>query len=186
MIYLKLIYEFFMIGLFTFGGGLATIPYLMDLAERTNWFEASFITDMIAISESTPGPIGINMATYVGIEIGGILGGVLATTAEIVPSIIIVALVTKFLVKFKSNQNIKYAFYGIRPVVTALIAVVGFEILYTSIVNFDLIPVKGIIGSISIIKVALFAIILWTVVKYNKHPILYIAVSGLIGIILKF
>ncbi|MGD9567973.1 MAG: chromate transporter [Sedimentibacter sp.] len=185
MIYLKLMYEFFIIGLFTFGGGLATIPYLKDLAERTGWYEVSFITDMIAISESTPGPIGINMATYVGNEVAGLFGGILATVAEIVPSIIIVSLVFKFMSSFKSNPNFKYVFYGVRPAVTGLLAFVGIELLAVAIVNTEMIPVQGLAASINILKAIIFAVILFLIVKFDKHPVLYIVLSGVIGIVLQ-
>lgn len=185
MIYLQLIYEFFIIGLFSFGGGLATIPYLKDLAERTGWYEASFITDMIAISESTPGPIGINMATYVGNEVAGLFGGIIATIAEIVPSIIIVALVFRFMTSFKSNPNFKYIFYGVRPAVTGLLAVVGIELLSVAVVSAELIPIQGLVESINILKAIIFAAILFSIIKFDKHPVLYIFLSGFIGIVLK-
>lgn len=185
MIYLQLFYEFFIIGLFTFGGGLATIPYLKDLAERTGWYEVSFITDMIAISESTPGPIGINMATYVGNEVAGIFGGILATVAEILPSIIIVTLVSKFLVKFKTNKDFKHAFYGIRPCVAGLLAYVGIDLLSVAIVNKSLISTLGLFGSIDILKTMIFIAILYLILKFKKHPITYIVISGIIGIVIK-
>ncbi len=185
MIYFQLIYEFFIIGLFTFGGGLATIPYLKDLAERTGWFKVSFITDMIAISESTPGPIGINMATYVGNEIAGLFGGIIATVSEIVPSIIIVALVFKFMTSFKNNPNFKYVFYGVRPAVTGLIAVVGIELLGVAVINADMIQVQGLLASINILKAIVFAVILYSIIKFDKHPVFYIFLSGVIGVVLK-
>lgn len=185
MIYLKLFYEFFIIGLFTFGGGLATIPYLKDLAERTGWYEVSFITDMIAISESTPGPIGINMATYVGNEVAGIFGGILATVSEILPSIIIVALVSKFLFKFKNNQDFKHGFYGIRPCVAGLLAYVGVDLLSVAILNRSLISTVGLFGSIDILKSIIFLAIFYSIVKFKKHPVTYIIISGIIGVILK-
>lgn len=184
MIYFKLFYEFFKIGLLTVGGGLATLPFLKNLAERTEWFPVTFVTDMIAISESTPGPIGLNMATYAGFKVVGILGGVVATIGEIVPSIIIVILVSRFLESFQNNKNIGHAFYGIRPIVTALITVAGLQILSISIINSNLITTMGVIGSINIIKVILFVIIFYLIRKYNKHPTVYIALSGIIGILL--
>lgn len=185
MIYLKLFYEFFKIGLFTVGGGLATLPFLQDLAERTNWFSVSFITDMIAISESTPGPIGINMATYVGYSVGNVWGGIIATIAEIVPSIIIVSLVSKFLSTFKNNKNINNAFYGIRPTVIALITAAGLELFNNVIINFDSF-VKGVLDKADLLKFLLFIAIFYLVHKFNKHPIVYIAISALVGIIFNF
>lgn len=188
MIIVKLMYEFFLIGLFTFGGGMATIPYLKSLAERTNWFELSFITDMIAISESTPGPIGINMATFVGYKVAGILGGIAASVSEVIPSIIIVSLVSRFYSKFKNNQITNNVFYGIRPTVTALIASAGFEVLYFSImktsVQLDSF-FKNIIYNIDYIEVIFFIIILYLIIKFKKHPVFYIVLSGLFGIIFK-
>lgn len=186
---IKLMCEFFLIGLFTFGGGMATIPYLKDLAERTNWFEISFITDMIAISESTPGPIGINMATFVGYKVAGILGGIVASVSEIIPSIIIVTLVSKFYNKFKNNQITNHTFYGIRPTVTALIASAGFEVLYVSVIktNVPLInDFNNIINNIDFIEIIFFAIILFFILKLKKHPVFYIVLSGLVGITFKF
>lgn len=185
MIYFKLFYEFFIIGLFTFGGGLATIPYLKDLAERTGWYEVSFITDMIAISESTPGPIGINMATYVGNEVAGIFGGILATVSEVLPSIIIVALVSKFLLKFKNSQVFNNAFYGIRPCVAGLLAYVGIDLLHIAVLDRSIISATGLLGSIDILKSIIFVAILYSIIKFKKHPITYIVISGIIGIVLK-
>lgn len=188
MIIIKLMYEFFLIGLFTFGGGMATIPYLKDLAERTNWYDISFITDMIAISESTPGPIGINMATFVGYKVAGVLGGILASISEIIPSIIIIILVSNFYNKFKNNQITNNIFYGIRPTVTALIASAGFEVLYVSVMkqNVSLLSgINNIINNIELIEVIFFGIILYLILKFKKHPVSYILLSGLIGIIFK-
>ena len=104
MIYLQLFWEFLKIGLFAVGGGMATLPFLQDLAEKTGWYSQSLITDMIAISESTPGPIGINMATYVGCNVAGFLGGVVATMGEILPAIVIVVTVSRYLEKFRGSK----------------------------------------------------------------------------------
>ena len=115
MIYLQLFWEFLKIGLFAVGGGMATLPFLQDLAESTGWYSQSLITDMIAISESTPGPIGINMATYVGCNVAGFFGGVVATMGEILPSIVIVVLISKSLDRFRGSKLVDSAFYGLRP-----------------------------------------------------------------------
>ena len=100
MIYLLLFYEFFKVGLFAIGGGLVTIPFLFDLAEQYPWFTASELADMIAISESTPGPLGVNMATFAGYKAGGILGAISATFGLVCPSLIIIMLISKLLKKF--------------------------------------------------------------------------------------
>ena len=112
MIYLQLFWEFLKIGLFAVGGGMATLPFLQDLAEKTGWYSQALITDMIAISESTPGPIGINMATYVGCNVAGFLGGVVATMGEILPAIVVVVIVSRYLEKFRGSKLVDAAFYG--------------------------------------------------------------------------
>ena len=121
MIYLILAYEFFKIGLFSIGGGMATLPFLMDLTNKYDWFTVSELTNMVAISESTPGPVGINMATYAGYNAAGVLGAVVATLALTAPAWIIIIVIAKFLENFSENTNVKAAFYGIRPAVAALI-----------------------------------------------------------------
>lgn len=183
MLYIKLFYEFFKIGLFTIGGGLVTIPLLKDLAERTNWYDVSFITEMLAVSESTPGPIGLNMATYVGYEVAGVLGGIISTVAEIIPSIIIVSLVSVFFINFRENKNIQYALQSIRATVTALIAVVGVEMFRISVIGGQSVAIDDMMRSINFVKLLLFMAVLYLSRKYNKHPIFYICISGLIGVI---
>ena len=121
MIYLILAYEFFKIGLFSIGGGMATLPFLMDLTGKYDWFTISELTNMVAISESTPGPVGINMATYAGYNAAGVPGAIVATLALTAPAWIIIILIAKFLENFSENRNVKAAFYGIRPAVAALI-----------------------------------------------------------------
>jgi len=115
MIYLKLYYEFLKIGLFAVGGGLATLPFLYSLGDLTGWFSSIDIANMLAISESTPGPIGINMSTYVGYNVAGYFGGIVATLGLVTPSILIIILISHFLDKFKENKFVNDAFYGIRP-----------------------------------------------------------------------
>ena len=122
MMLLRLFWEFFKIGLFAVGGGMATIPFLYDLSDRTGWFTYTQLADMIAISESTPGPIGVNMSTYVGYEMAGIAGSIFTTLGFVAPSIIIIAIVSIFLQKFRDNRYVESAFYGLRPASSGLIA----------------------------------------------------------------
>ena len=129
MLLLRLFWEFFKIGIFAVGGGMAAIPFLQDLATKTGWYDQSLITTMIAVSESTPGPIGINMATYVGNNVAGVIGGITATLGVIIPSIIIVTVISKFLEKFKSSKIVSDIFYGLRPAVTGLIAAAGIGVV---------------------------------------------------------
>ena len=128
MIYLSLFFEFFKAGLFAVGGGLATIPFMKEISLRTGWFTLSQLTDMIAVSESTPGPMGVNCATYVGYEIAGILGGIIATLGLIAPSIIIIIIISKILEKFRNNKYVDAAFFGLRAASVALIADAGVSV----------------------------------------------------------
>ena len=102
MIYLRLFVEFFLTGLFAVGGGMATIPFLESMSERTGWFTSGQLADMIAVSESTPGPIGVNMATYVGFLTADIPGGIIATLGLVTPSVIVILIVAAFLKSFRS------------------------------------------------------------------------------------
>lgn len=128
MIYLQLFFEFFKAGLFAIGGGMATLPFLYDISDKTGWFTYGQLADMVAISESTPGPIGVNMATYVGFTTAGIPGSVIATLGLITPSIIIILIIAGFLKAFKDNKYVQHAFYGLRPASTGLIAAAGFSV----------------------------------------------------------
>ena len=185
MIYLQLFFEFFKTGLFAIGGGLATLPFLYDLANKYTWFDANILPNMIAISESTPGPIGVNMATYVGYSAAGVLGGTIATLGLVTPSIIIIIIIAGFLDKFKENIYVKSAFYGLRPAVTALIALAGFEVLKVSVFTFNhYIATKQLIDLINIKALILFGIFYFCTKKYKLHPIIFIICGGIAGIIL--
>lgn len=187
MIYLQLYFEFFKIGLFAIGGGLATVPFLQRLGEATGWFDQSLIADMIAISESTPGPIGVNMATYVGFNVAGVLGGIVATLGIATPALIIVILVSKSLERFKGNAYIDGAFYGLRPAVTGLIAAAAVAIIQVALFNFTLFQQTGLLSDLlDIKKLIFFGLIFFAIVKFKKHPIFYIVISAVIGILLKF
>ena len=120
-IYLRLYYEFFKTGLFAIGGGMATLPFLHDIGQTTGWYTQAQLMNMLAVSESTPGPIGINMATYVGYTVGGIPGAIIATIGEVTPSIIVILIVAMMLKKFRDSKYVNDAFYGLRPASTGLI-----------------------------------------------------------------
>ncbi|MBP3737366.1 MAG: chromate transporter [Lachnospiraceae bacterium] len=187
MIYLRLFWEFFKIGVFAVGGGMATLPFLQDLSVRTGWFTSSFITDMVAISESTPGPIGINMATYVGYNVGGIPGGIIATLGEILPAILIVTTVSIYLEKFRGNKYVDYAFYGMRPAVCGLIAAAGWEIIKMALLRLDVFQATHrITDLVAPVRILYFVLIFLSIRKFKKHPVLYIAVSAVVGILLRF
>lgn len=129
MLYLQLFWEFFKTGLFAIGGGMATLPFLYDMADKTGWFTRAQLADMIAVSESTPGPIGVNMATYVGFLTGGVPGAVTATVGLIAPSVIVILIVAAFLQAFRDSKYVAGAFYGLRPASTALITAAGLVVV---------------------------------------------------------
>lgn len=171
MIYLTLFIEFFKIGLFAIGGGAATIPFLFDLSKKYNWFSFEELTNMIAVAESTPGPIGVNMATFAGFQTAGILGGIIATIGLVTPSVIIIVLIAKLLKNYAQNQNFRLVLNSIRPAVLALIIFALMSIVKISIVDY--------------LSFGVFFILTIIMLKYKKSPILYILLSAIIGIILK-
>ena len=185
MIYIQLFYEFFKIGLFALGGGLATLPFLYNLTARYTWFDASLLPNMIAVSESTPGPIGVNMATYAGFSAGGILGGIIATLGLVTPSVIIIIIIAGFLNKFKENVYVKSAFYGLRPAVTALIAIAGFEVLKVTIFTFNnFLLSKNFLDLFNIKALILFILFYLATLKFKLHPIIFIILGALVGVVL--
>ena len=188
MIYLKLFWEFLKIGLFSVGGGMATLPFLYDMADRTGWFTGEQIADMLAVSESTPGPIGINMATYTGYTVAGIPGAVLASVGIILPGIALVLIITAMLEKFRNNRYVEGAFYGLRPASVALIAAAG--LLVAKITFLDSASAGGVLSGISWKAVILAAVLLvltrWFKPTKKLHPVVFIAASAAVGIIFAF
>lgn len=184
---LQLYIEFFKTGLFALGGGLATIPFLSQMGEKYGWFSQATLADMIAISESTPGPIGVNMATYTGFNLAGIAGAAIATLGLITPSIIIIIVIAQFLNKFKDSKAVKAVFDGIRPAVVALILVALLGIVTTSVIFPDRYIASGnIIDMFSIKTLILFIAVLIGCLKIKTHPIVWIGLSALIGIVFQF
>ena len=172
MIYLQLFWEFLQIGIFAVGGGMATIPFLQHLSESTGWFPPSLITDMVAISESTPGPIGINMATYVGCAIAGIPGGIIATLGEVLPSVVIISVVSMYLNKFRDNKLVGYAFYGLRPAVTGLIAAAGVSVAKVAMLRLELFQQTGSLPDLVDLKKLVFFVLVFAAIKtFKLHPL---------------
>ena len=186
MIYIRLFYEFLIIGPLMFGGGLAVIPFLQQMGERTGWFSTVELMDMIAISEITPGPIGVNLATYVGYTIAGIPGGIIATFALILPATIISMLVARFLLTFKENGIVKSAFYGLRPASLALIAAAGVTVLQLSLLRVELWTETGALLDLFDIRAIALAIILFLLTNIFKkiNPIIFLSGSAVAGIII--
>lgn len=186
MLYLRLFYEFFKTGLFAIGGGLATLPFLNDMADRTDWFTRSQLADMLAVSESTPGPIGVNMATYVGFITGGIPGALIATLGLITPSIIIILIVANLLKAFRDSKYVNAAFYGLRPASTAMVAAAGIGVVLLALLDTS---ASGL-AMFRWREIALAAVILvltrWTPKVRDFHPIVFIVLSAVVGVLLKF
>lgn len=185
MIFLQLFFEFFKVGLFSIGGGLATIPFLYDLASSSyGWFTAGDVADMIAISESTPGPIGVNMATYAGYQAAGIFGGIVATLGLVAPAIIIIFIVAKVLNAFKDNKYVQSAFYGLRPASVGLILAALFGVVKIALINIDAKTAMGFFN----IKAIILAVCLFVLQKIFKkiHPIALIGIAAVVGIVFKF
>lgn len=183
MIYLTLAYEFFKIGLFSVGGGMATLPFLMDLTTKYDWFTASELTNMVAIAESTPGPVGINMATYAGYNAAGIPGALIATLSLTAPALIIIVVIAQFLDNFSENATVQAAFYGIRPAVAALIGYAVWELLKIALVFTTNGQIQIDLAGISI---CLITFVLLQVKRLGKlHPLFWIIAGAVVGVVLK-
>ena len=191
MILLRLFWEFFKTGLFAVGGGMATLPFLYDMSARTGWFTQARLADMIAVSESTPGPIGVNMATYVGFETAGIPGAVVATLGLICPSIIIILLIARVLKQFRESKTVDAIFYGLRPCSIALIAAAGLLVARVTFLNQDA-PAAGFNpAELLRWKELLLAAVLLVLTRFVKplkklHPVVFIALSAAVGILFAF
>lgn len=180
----RVFWEFFKIGLFAVGGGPATLPYLIELGDKFGWFTLEELTSMIAVSQSTPGPLGINMATYVGYQTLGTWGGLVATFGLVTPSIIVICLIAAFFAKFNKNRFVVSAFSAIRPAVCAIIAVAVVGIWKVSlfpIVNDAVVPSwKGLI----------LAFVMLGAIQFKQikkiHPFFFFVIGAAVGIILKF
>ena len=188
MTILSLMYEFFKTGLFSVGGGLATLPFLYEMSARhPDWFSNADIADMIAISESTPGAIGINMSTYAGYRAAGIPGGILASLALALPCVIIILIIAKFLAKFRQNRLVEGAFYGLRPASLAMISAAGLNVARIALVNMEALTGGAGLGQFFIWKAIILAVLIFIGLKKLKwSPVIFIALSAAVGIIFKF
>lgn len=191
-----LCFEFFKTGLLAVGGGLATLPFLSEMSNKyPDWFTHAELADMIAVSESTPGPIGVNMATYVGFRVMGdygfgfsILGAVLATVSLVLPSLIIVLIIAKMMNKYMSNKYVQWAFGGLRPAVTGLIAAAGWSVVELTLLDLADFNIMRFWEAINIPAVIIFAVVLFfAMFKKTKklHPIVFIGACAVLGIVLK-
>lgn len=171
MIYLRLFLEFFHIGLFSFGGGYATLPFLYHIAETTDWYTTKQLTDMIAVASITPGPLGVNVATFAGYTTSGILGAFIATSSVILPSLIIVIIISKLLEQFKHNKYVKSVIYSLKPAGCGLLAAVGANMFFNNINMYGII---------------LFLILLTLSFKKKHDPLFYLGISAVVGLTVSF
>lgn len=177
MLYITLFFEFFKTGLFAVGGGLATLPFLYAMADKYPWFTREMLANMIAIGESTPGPIGVNIATYTGYTTGGIFGSVCSTVGLVLPSFLIIVIIYRFLSRFGDNFYVQSAFYGIRPATSALIVVAAWGMIKSAVVStgeFD------IFAGVLLVLLILADVLLK---KKKIHPLVFIVAGALIGIL---
>ena len=184
---LKLFLAFFKTGLFSVGGGLATLPFLYEMTTTTDWFTRSDVADMIAISECTPGAIGINMSTYAGFQASGPLGGVCATLALATPSLIVILIIARVLKKFQENPLVERAFYGLRPASIALITAAGLNVARVALLNTqETLTMETILFAVKWPAVILGILIFLARRKLDLHPVLFLGLAALVGILLKF
>ena len=180
MIYLELFWTFFKIGAFTFGGGYAMLPLIQAAVAEHGWIDSAALVNFIAISESTPGPFAVNMATYVGSQMGGILGAACATLGVAAPSLIVILIVAKCYEKFKASKVVSGCMSGLKPAVIGLIATAILSVGKT--VFFPAGLTATVFATAEFwISLALFAVM--AVLAFKKvHPILLICISAAVGI----
>ncbi|MGM9625172.1 MAG: chromate transporter [Eubacteriales bacterium] len=182
MIYFELFYTFFLIGAFTFGGGYAMLPLIQAEVERKGWMPSEQIVNFIAVSESTPGPFAINIATYVGNQMGGVLGAVCSTLGVVLPSFIIILIVARCYDAFKKSVAVQGCMSGLKPAAIGLIAsavvTIGTTVFFPKGYTFDVFT--GISFYISLV---LFAVMAFLTFRKKLHPILIICISAAVGII---
>lgn len=196
MILLRLFWEFFKTGLFAVGGGMATVPFLQDISAKTGWYTSGQLADMIAVSESTPGPLGVNMATYVGYTVGsqqlggvgmGVVGAIVSTLGLIFPSIVVILIIGYFLKRFRDSKIVDSALYGLRPASVALISAAGVDIVLFAILRVDSIYEIGkasLSWKAAVLALAVFAGTNLVPRLKKIHPIWFIFFSAVAGILL--
>lgn len=182
-LHLLLFYEFCKIGTFALGGGYATLPFLYHLQSQYNWFTIDELTNMIAVSNITPGPIGINMATYTGFTTAGIVGSIIATSALVCVPFCMTITITKLFTKFQENKYVLDIFSGLRPAACALLASIGIKLLYQSVIQNKIEWSSPI--QIDMDALILFLIMFIPFMFTKKNPLLAIIIGALGGIIIK-
>lgn len=186
--FLLMCWEFFKTGLFAVGGGLATIPFLKEMSVKYGWFTIDKLTTMIAVSESTPGPIGVNMATFVGYEMFGIPGAVVATLSLVAPSVIVICIIARILEKFKEAKAVQGVFTGLRPAVVGFIVSAVASIFLLALFHVDVWKASGnLLDLFNWKAIAIYAVLLGVYFYKPKiHPLWIILAAGIAGVLLGF
>lgn len=177
MIYLQLFFKFFVIGAFTFGGGYAMLPLIQQAVLENNWLTEQQIVDFIAVSESTPGPLAVNMSTYIGMRTAGIGGAVVATLGVVLPSFLIMLFISRCYENYKNNIIVQGAMIGLQPAVVALIATALLSVAGSVFDSSRLFTQENLTGAVTLIIASYLC-------YRKKHPILIIGISGLVGILM--
>ena len=187
MIYLRLFFEFAKTGLFSVGGGMATLPFLYAMSDSTGWFTHTDVANMIAISESTPGALGINMATYAGYLTAGVPGGVIATLGLITPSILIILIVARMLDRFKDSPLVQRCFYGLRPASIALVAAAGIRVAQVTLIDLTALAGGDLAGGI-LWKSLLLAVVVFVGQRLwpKIHPVVFLLFGAVVGMVFHF
>jgi chromate transporter len=185
MTYSYLIYEFFKTGLLAIGGGLATIPFLREISAKYDWFTENELMDMIAVSESTPGPLGVNMATYAGINSAGVLGGIIAALSLVLPSVIIILIISRFMNRFSENAVAVGAFRILRPTAVGLIAGAVVSIFMLTLLHTETLQIRTLPMILYVILTALCFMSEYIPImkKLRLHPIVFIIIGGVLGVV---
>ena len=186
MIYLQLFWEFFKTGLFSVGGGLATLPFLSQMSSRFGWFTQEDLGNMLAVSESTPGPIGVNMATYVGNLTGGLVGGILATFALVLPSYLVIVMIAKVMEKFRENAYVQDSMKLLRPASVGMVSAAILGVLQSVLLNKEAVAALQWSQMVIFPSLLVFLALLIFYNKFNKlHPIVILSIGAVAGILLK-
>ena len=187
MMYLELLWIFFKIGLFSIGGGYAMLPLINSELVAYGLMTQPEVADIVAISQITPGPFAINAATFAGVKVGGVLGGTVSTVAVVLPSLIIATLLARYFFKFEDNVIVKRAMWGLRPVVTGLIAAAAAAMALPALLGVESVSViqwSSLFSGIDIPSIVIALVSGFTIIKLKASPILVILAAGVLGIVL--
>lgn len=183
MKYIILTWEFLKIGLLAVGGGLASLPFLQDMVEKYGWITTDQLMNMIAVSESTPGPIGTNVATYVGYEIGGVPGALIATLSEVAPAVIVITLLSRYLKRFSENPIVQGGFAALRPTVAGLIGAVALQMARSEFLPAVSSGFTSYLHNVEWGALGFGALLLVLLQRYDWHPILVLVAAAIVGVI---